>query len=274
MCSSGARSTRRATAMSAQPISLNGVTSTQIEGTGRAGLVAALLTDALRTLGVTGRRVQILDCGGGSGSFAVPLASAGCEVTVVDISADALATLRRRADEAGVAEHVHPLNGDVEALSSFVHPASVDAVLAHGVLDAVDQVEATVREMVAVLRPGGLLSVLVANPVASVVARALAGEPVLALAELRGLDTATGPLGPDQVEVLCRSLSLVPAQPNWRHGIGVFSDLVPGAALDSPAAREAVRVLDAEAAGRAPFAALAGRVHLMFRRPGTPETAS
>ncbi|MBE7187382.1 bifunctional 2-polyprenyl-6-hydroxyphenol methylase/3-demethylubiquinol 3-O-methyltransferase UbiG [Jatrophihabitans endophyticus] len=234
---------------------------------GRGGLVSTLLAAALHDLAAEGRPVRVLDCGGGSGSFAVPLASEHCEVTVVDISADALATLRRRADEAGVATHVHAVNGDVEALSSLVQPASVDAVLAHGVLDAVDHVEPTLREMVTVLRPGGLLSVLVANPVASVVARALAGEPIAALTELRELGSESGALDPDQVEALCRGLGLVPAGERWRHGVGVFSDLVPGAALDTPGARDAVRALDAEAAGIASFAGLAGRVHLLFRRP-------
>ena len=52
-----------------------------------------------------------------------------------------------------------------------------------------------------------------------------------------------------------------------RHGVGVFSDLVPGAALDAPGARAAVAELDAEAAGRPPFADIAGRVHLLARRP-------
>ena len=40
-----------------------------------------------------------------------------------------------------------------------------------------------------------------------------------------------------------------------------------GAALDVPGAREAVRLLDAEAAARSPFADLAGRIHLLVRRP-------
>ena len=39
----------------------------------------------------------------------MPLAAAGAEVTVVDISADALATLRRRADEAAAAIGANPV---------------------------------------------------------------------------------------------------------------------------------------------------------------------
>src|SRR3954454_16482582 len=53
-----------------------------------------------------GAAPRVLDVGGGSGVWAVPLARAGCLVTVVDPSPNALATLHRRATEAGVQESV------------------------------------------------------------------------------------------------------------------------------------------------------------------------
>ena len=48
----------------------------------------------------------------------------------------------------------------------------------------------------------------------------------------------------------------------------MFSDLVPGFALDDPGARDALTELDALAAGRSPFAEIAGRVHVLAGRPG------
>ena len=72
-------------------------------------------------------------------------------------------------------------------------------------------------------------------------------------------------MGPAVVQRLCDSAGL---RVEARHGIGVFSDLVPGSALDAPGARDALDALDAEAADRAPFADLAARVHLLARRPG------
>jgi SAM-dependent methyltransferase len=234
-------------------------------GTGRLGLMSRLLTDALAGVTRAGVRPLLLDCGGGSGTYSVPLAGLGAEVTVVDISADALATLSRRATEAGVAEFVRPVQGDVEALGELVEPGHFDLVLAHGILESVDHVDTTFAGVTAAARPGGLISILVGNPVASVVARALAGEPAAALAELRELDAPGARVGPDEVEQLCRQAGLVVEA---RHGIGVFSDLVPGSALDAPGGRDALDRLDAEAAARAPFARLAGRVHLLVRRPG------
>jgi SAM-dependent methyltransferase len=232
-------------------------------GTGRLGLISRLLSNALDSVTVAGRRPVLLDCGGGSGTYAVPLAVAGADVTVVDISADALATLSRRAAEAGIGASVHPLPGDVEALADLVGDAQFDLVLAHGILEAVDDLAASFAAMSAAVRPGGLLSVLVGNPVASVMARALAGEPAAALAELHDLDAPAARIGPDAVEELCLSAGLVVEA---RHGIGVFSDLVPGSALDAPGARDALDELDAAAAGRSPFAEIAGRIHLLARR--------
>lgn len=234
-------------------------------GTGRLALMARLLTEALAAVSTPGQAPTVLDCGGGSGAYAVPLAVSGADVTVVDISADALATLRRRADEAGVSASVHAVNGDVEHLGEPLVSGQFDLVLAHGILDAVDAVAETFAAMAAAVRPGGLISVLVSNPFASVMARALAGEPALALQELRDLDAGVSPgIGPETVDRLCRDAGLTVES---RHGIGVFSDLVPGAALDAPGAREALARLDTEAAARPPFADLAGRIHLLVRRP-------
>lgn len=231
---------------------------------GRLALVSRLLDEALRSVTPEGRVPALLDCGGGSGTYAVPLAVAGADVTVIDISADALATLGRRATEAGVASSVHPLQGDVETLVDLVGADRFDLVLAHGILESVDSVGATFAGIAATVRPGGLISVLVGNPVAAVMARALAGDPAAALAELRDLDSPTARLGPDAVQHLCRSAGLIVEA---RHGIGVFSDLVPGSALDAPGARDALDRLDEAASGRAPFAEIAGRVHLLVRRP-------
>jgi SAM-dependent methyltransferase len=232
---------------------------------GRLGLISRLLAGALHTVTEPGRPAQLLDCGGGSGTYAVPLASAGADVTVVDISADALATLTHRAAEAGVAGQVHPVQGDVETLAELVGGRSFDLVLAHGILEAVDSVAPAFAGIAAAVRAGGLMSVLVGNPAALVIARALAGEPALALAELAELDAAESRIGPTAIEALCTTAGLVVEA---RHGVGVFSDLVPGSALDAPGARDALERLDAEAAARSPFAEIAGRVHLLARRPG------
>lgn len=230
----------------------------------RLRLVWDSLVAALPSLASdSGAPTQVLDCGGGSGSFAVPLARVGAVVTVVDISVDALATLHRRADEWGVADRIRPVQGDVEALGDAVPTGAFDLVLAHGILEAVDAVDTAFTAITAAARPGGLLSLLVSNPVAAVLARAFAGDLTAAVDELRALDSGAV-LGPERVRRMCESAGLVIERTD---GVGVFSEMVPGSALDGPGAAELVAELDAATATRAPFADIASRVHTLARRP-------
>jgi len=240
----------------------------------RRGVVWQVLVAALPSLGAG--PVRVLDCGGGSGTYAVPLAELGADVTVVDISADALATLARRADEAGVGVRVRGVQGDVEALGDALGASGAagygaagydayDLVLAHGVLEATEDSGSAFGAIAAAVRSGGVLSVLVTNPVAAVIGRALAGEPAAALAELRALDGVLGNgLGADGVRELCARAGLTVES---RHGVGVFTEFVPGAALDLPGGREALDQLEAVSSERVPFVDIASRVHLLARRP-------
>ena len=61
-----------------------------------AAVHGALDAFAARRSAELGRSLRVLDLGGGTGGTAVPLAVAGHDVTVVDPSPDALASLRRR----------------------------------------------------------------------------------------------------------------------------------------------------------------------------------
>src|SRR5262245_31218237 len=108
-------------------------------GMARAAVVWDPLIDRLDQLIVrTGRPgLDVVDAGGGTGGFAVPLAELGHTVTVVDPSPDALAALERRVAEVGVGGRVIGLQGDLASLPALIGPDRVDAVLCHGVLEYV-----------------------------------------------------------------------------------------------------------------------------------------
>jgi SAM-dependent methyltransferase len=98
---------------------------------------------------------RILDCGGGPGRYAIPLAQQGYDVTLFDLSAGNLAFAREKAAEAGTSlafEH-----GTALDLSRFA-AASFDAVLLMGplyhLLDEEERLTA-LREARRVLIPGG-----------------------------------------------------------------------------------------------------------------------
>ncbi|MGQ4516264.1 class I SAM-dependent methyltransferase [Streptomyces sp. 8L] len=238
-------------------------------------MVREVLDEALaRRAKSTGADVlDVLDTGGGSGNFAVPVASLGHRVTVVDPSPDALFALERRAAEAGVADRVRGVQGDINGLFDVVGRGAFDAVLCHGVLEYVEDPADGLRKAVEALRPGGALSLLTAGVGGAVLARALAGRFVEARQALTGPDGRWGPGDPvprrftaEQLTSLAGDAGLAVASV---HGVRVFADLVPGGLVDTePGALEALLKLEAEAAVLPAFQAVATQLHVLAEKRG------
>lgn len=129
---------------------------------------------------------DVVDIGGGSGTRAVPLAQAGCSVVVVDSSTDALASLARRANEAGVADRIRSLQADADRVASVLEPSSADLVLHHHVVQEVDDPLRSLQEAATVLRPGGSLSIIAPGRLSAVLVEALAGHYAAASDVLNG----------------------------------------------------------------------------------------
>jgi S-adenosylmethionine-dependent methyltransferase len=243
----------------------------------RTAVRTAVVWDALDALlaqqvTATGRPVlDIVDLGGGTGGFAVPLAGLGHRVTVVDPSPDALAALQRRAAEAGVAGQVRALQGDAAALSDVVPAVSTDLVLCHGVLEYVEEPAAAAVAALTTLRPGGVASLLVAQRFGAVLARALAGRFDDARHLLDDPDGRAGGGDPlprrfDRASVLTllagRSVTV-----QLEHGVRLVTDLLPGALVDGdPDAASALLAFERAVSGHPQLSALASHLHLVVRR--------
>jgi len=221
---------------------------------------------------------DVLDIGGGTGGFAVRVAELGHHVVVVDPSPDALASLDRRAKERGVSDLVVGHQGDASSLSDVVGPGGADVVLCHGVLEYVDEPASALASIGEVLRPGGTLSLLVAQRHAAVIARAMAGHFHQARALLdspaHGQPADSVPTGGSRgpgrrftrdevVELLLAAGFDVGAI----HGVRVFADLVPGSLLDlEPGATQALVELEKAVAERAEYLPLATQLHVIATR--------
>jgi 2-polyprenyl-3-methyl-5-hydroxy-6-metoxy-1,4-benzoquinol methylase len=227
-----------------------------------------------------GAPLRVLDVGGGSGMFAVPLAQLGHDVTVVDPSADALATLHRRADTAGVGLRVRGLQGDGDRMQEVLAGAAgaagggavpgdqFDLVLCHSVLEVVDDPVSTLHEIAGVLRPGGQLSIATANRAGAVLARAVSGHPREARALLADQDPAPGRsrparrrFSPPELLALVTGAGLLPGE--WR-GVSVVADLLGASSGADPAA---IRDLELALAGSSPYRDVATGLHVLATRP-------
>ena len=239
----------------------------------------AVIWAALDPLVRSGTPLRVLDVGGGSGMFAVPLARLGHDITVVDPSADALATLRRRAETAGVGNRVRGIQGDGDLLHEVL-PAAIDGqgadpaaagfdlALCHSVLEVVDDPAVTLREISGALRPGGQVSVATANQAGAVLARALSGHPVEALGLLTDRHPVPGRgrpeprrFAPADLLVLVEEAGLRPGP--WR-GLAVVADLIEASSGAAPAA---IRALEIALADTSPYRDIATGLHLLAVRP-------
>jgi S-adenosylmethionine-dependent methyltransferase len=259
----------------------------------------AVVRDALRAVisalvTETGRaRLDIVDAGGGTGGFAVPLAGLGHTVTVIDPSPDSLAAAQRRAAE--IAVPLRAIQGDVADLPGVVGEQGADLILCHSVLEYVDAPTAAMAAIARVLRPGGTVSVLAASAVAAVVHRALAGrfdEARRLLSEISANSTglaaqdenAEATDRPDGLEgpgggrgaarprrfTLAGVVGLIEAaglRPGAAHGVRVFADLVPGIFADAdPGAADALLALERAASADPAFHDLATQFHVLGYR--------
>lgn len=251
-----------------------------LRGDPRSAIRTAVVWETLDALvaeraAATGRpALDVVDLGGGTGGFAVPIAGLGHRVTVLDPSPDALAALTRRAAEAGAADRVRAEQGDAGGITAVLGTGVADLVLCHGVLEYVDDPGAALDDAVAALRPGGLLSLLVTQRLGAVLARALSGRfaearRILDDPDGRGGDHDPLPRRFDEASVVAL-LAGRPARVRLVHGVRLFTDLLPGALVDGdPEAAAALLELERATSdhhGHPRLASLAAQLHVVAER--------
>jgi len=220
-----------------------------------------------------GRPLRVVDLGGGTGGLAVPLAGLGHHVTVIDPSPDALAALTRRAGDADVTGRIVATQGDAAGLLEAYPAADADLVCCHGMLEFVEDPGATLQAVAAVLTDHGYVSVVVAQRLAVVLARALAGRFDQAERALTSTDGRWGDADPlprrFDAATVADLVVLAGLQVRDSHGVRLFSDLVPAAYIDSDEDRTALLALE-RAASRHPDHPFLGQIgatlHVLAQR--------
>lgn len=216
-----------------------------------------------------GPPARIVDVGGGAGQQAIPLSRKGHEVTILDPSPKMLAEAHRRLAQEGedVCRRVRLIEGTGERAREVLDGEKFDAALCHGVLMYLEDPRPMIHALSALVRPGGVVSVLTKNAAALAARPALEGRYRDALSLLEA-DRDPGRLGVvtrgDTVEDLTRSFEEAGLGLEGWYGVRVFTDhhgeRMPGEDLRS------VLELEWEAGRRDPYRSVARLVHMVGRK--------
>lgn len=129
------------------------------------------------------KRCKILDAGGGTGFYSIPLATQDHDVTILDKSSNMLEIAESKAFKLGVLNRVKTMLGDVQEIEQ--PDESFDVVLCHLALCHVDSPLEALAEFSRVLCRNGILSLIVENKMFFSISEAFKGNIAEALMRFR-----------------------------------------------------------------------------------------
>jgi 2-polyprenyl-3-methyl-5-hydroxy-6-metoxy-1,4-benzoquinol methylase len=109
------------------------------------------------------RGAAVLEVGCGIGTDTVNFGRAGADVTAVDISETSATLAEQRAEVYGLEDRITFVLGNVETLAKFLGPARFDLAYAFGTLSHTPSADAALKELHALVKPGGKLKIMVYN---------------------------------------------------------------------------------------------------------------
>ncbi len=173
-----------------------------------------------------------LDLGGGPGDLAIRLARERWRVTLVDGSRAMLALAGETARQSQVEDAITFRHGDAQALSEDLLADGFDLLLCHNVLEYVPDPGRVVNEMVRVVRPDGLVSILVRNRYGETAKSAISAGDLDAAERALEADHVTEPLYGERARLfdrpmLRRLLGAAGGSIVAEFGVRVLSDYLP-----------------------------------------------
>jgi S-adenosylmethionine-dependent methyltransferase len=232
-------------------------------------------------LGSLAPGLRVLDVGGGTGSYALPLARMGYQVCLLDFSAQMLDIARQKARRLGapLMERMDFCHASVQDVPGLFPPDHFDLILCHTLLAYVSAPREILRALSVVLQPGGLLSLLFANPYADPLRWALAKQDLerarltlreqVSSADLFGLPRRTF-----TAEAMQAAMAQVGVQVVAAYGVRIFADYVPAEKLADPAFYARLLELETAAATLVPYRLIARYNQLLGKKSETAQDVS
>jgi S-adenosylmethionine-dependent methyltransferase len=221
---------------------------------------------------------RVLDLGGGTGALALRFAALGWHASIVDPSATMLSLAADAAREQGLAERVTFHHTPAERAREQFAPKTFDAAVCHNVLEYVSDPRAAVRTLAALVRAGGMVSL---------VARNRAGEAMRAALKAHDLDEAERALSAGVVnESLyggparlfdARSLRELATEAGMNvvaeRGVRVVTDYLPASLSETEETYARLLAFERMLGARPEFAGVARYTQIIARLPGNTATA-
>jgi S-adenosylmethionine-dependent methyltransferase len=208
--------------------------------------------------------LNVLDAGGGTGGYALPLAQQGHRVCLLDGAAQMLAIAREKAERLGpdTLDRLAFCHASVDDLPGLFPVDHFDLVLCHTLLEYVPEPWSVLRTLIDVLKPKGWLSLLAVNPCAAplrwavargdlVKARLALHESVLS-ADLFGLPRRIWPSETMREALIGTGIDVVA-----EYGVRIFADYVSGDKLVDPASYASLLELERAASTLDPYRQIA-----------------
>ena len=128
---------------------------------------------------------HILDAGSGNGLESIPFAKEGHIVDLVDYSREMLADAQQEAAKANVRERITVHLSNINNIHELFPNTQFDLILCHNVLQYIDDIPATFKNLSKLLKPEGVISIVSINRFSTPYHAAfLDGDFAKALAEL------------------------------------------------------------------------------------------
>lgn len=221
---------------------------------------------------------RALDLGGGTGALGLRFAALGWQVAIVDPSATMLSLAADAARGQGVAERVTFHQAGAEGARECFAPQTFDAAVCHNVLEYVPDPRAALHTLAALVRAGGVVSL---------VARNRAGEAMRAALKAHDLDEAERALtagvvneslygGPARLfdrETLSELATEAGFELICARGVRVVADYLPASLADTGETYARLLAFERTLGARPEFAAVARYTQIIARRMHGAATA-
>lgn len=221
-----------------------------------------------------GRKLRILDAGGGNGVEAIALAGSGHIVTLLDPSAEMLEAARRSAEEQGLAEQVAILQGALEDMPAHFEGTQFEAILCHNVIQYLEEPQAALARLCRFLAPGGILSVISINRYSESFRQAVQQmdlEAALQALEQRKLRTVTfdAQVRASTAEEIAEMLTGLGCETLGEYGIRCVCDYIPdNQAKFDPVFFAQLEKLELAMSGKRPYSLLGRSFQVIARKKG------